>query len=139
MNDFTKIWLVMISITAMFFLTQVIVNHINPGHAPQFTQNNDQLGNPNDLNNQPSNPNQDLPSQSSINTDNSGNIFSDPLTVVWNWIMGIPGAKYISTMIDTPAHIFQMMGIPLDLSRAIVLLWGALVIVITVMMITWRG
>lgn len=139
MNDFTKAWLVMISITLVFYFAQLATYHENPEGSSQFMSQTTQLGNISSPGTDTTNPNNDLPGSDSINSDSGGNLFSDPLTLVWNWILGIPGAKYVTTLLSTPTWTLHLIGLPADIIFPLAALWYGLIILLTVMMITWRG
>ena len=136
MNDFTKAWLVMICITLMFFMAQKAVLKENPD-ATVFISYDDQLGNVNDNYTQ-----QDfttgLPKQNSVDTDNT-NIFNDPYRVIWGWVISIPGAKYVTGTVSAPYKIMTSIGVPKEYAGYLTAIWFLLIVLLTLMMIVWRG
>ena len=139
MNDFTKAWLVMICIMLVFFMAQLAINHENPD-GPQIIGYDSQLGSPGSSSFNPGDAPNNLPNQNSVQSGTGSNtILTDPLGVIWGWFLGIPGGKYLAEVLLAPYTVIMSIANIPDFAALFCAAWDALIILLTILMITWRG
>jgi len=133
MNDFTYAWLVVASITLVFFLAQAAISVENPAGAVYLndtsllTRNFDKFGNVNQ-----SNPYGELPDAGTGQTEND---FTDEYRVTQSWLGSLVGNNYLGDVLDTPYNILKSMRLPDIIANAIGSFWWGLLILLSVAMI----
>lgn len=133
MNDFTYMWLVVASISLIFFLAQLAISEENPSGTIIMQGNNLIIRQYAEAGLNDSNIYAGLPDASS--GENANNDYTDEYRVTQGWIGSLIGKNYLSDALDTPFNLLKSMGLPPALSNAMGAFWWGLLILLTVMMV----
>jgi hypothetical protein len=134
MNDFTYAWLVVASISMMFFLASLAAAEVNP-EGIQFMNGTNIISRHNtDGGFDDSQPYIDLP-DASTGEGSSNNDFTDQYSVSQSWFGSLAGNNYLGDTLSMPFNILKMMGLPDKVANVFGAFWWGLLILLTVMMI----
>ena len=139
MGNLTTALIIVLMINAFMILGQTAITNINPGDATQFFNpigsplytyaTNGTVNGSNSANN--------LPSDVSSVDPNTGARYTDTWTTVKNWITG--GLSVILSILTGPYLFLEAIGLPLEFTLIIGLLWYSMTIFLIVNWIKGGG
>lgn len=133
MNDFTYAWLVVASISLVFFLSSLATAAENPEGLQYMNGTNIINRHYVDGNFDDSQPHLDLPDAST--GDSSSNDFTDQYKVSQSWFGSLAGDNYLGDALSMPFNILKTMGLPDAVANAFGAFWWGILVLLTVVMI----